>query len=261
MASSSSLSQIAYQKIRQCLFASNFQAEQRISETALAGQLGISRTPVREAIRRLQSEGLLYQVPRSGTFVVRPDRNEIIETYNVRRALECMSVSIAVKQITQEDCGKLQLLCDEMHATAIAMRDSNAPILAGELLRRYLRADLAFHMLLLGAGGNRMAQKIVADGRVRDAVYGARTHHRTLRHVAQTWLVHARIARTVRRHDAKAAKHWLSRHIRASLRDALAAFDKRLAGNSPTKSTRTQKRQSIDTMVDQLLQSVAEPAN
>ena len=91
MASTSSLSQIAYQKIRQRLFASDFHAEDRISETVLASQLGISRTPVREAIRRLQNEGLLHQIPRKGTFVVQPDRDELIETYDVRRALECMA--------------------------------------------------------------------------------------------------------------------------------------------------------------------------
>ena len=262
MASSSSLSQIAYQKIRQRLFAYDFRAEERISETILASQLGISRTPVREAIRRLQSEGLLHQIPRSGTFVVQPDRNELIETYDVRRALECMAVRKAAKLRSREDCAKLQSLCDEMHAVIATMRDSGASILGGELLQRYLRADLAFHMLLLQAGGNRMARKIVADGRVRDAVFGKRTHHRTLRHLAWVWLVHTRVARAVRRRDARAAQRWLGHHIHASLRDALAAFDDKQAsdGKSTTVKPALPKNdaaEELKELVNQLIQDVA----
>ena len=261
MASTSSLSQIAYQKIRQRLFASDFHAEDRISETVLASQLGISRTPVREAIRRLQNEGLLHQIPRKGTFVVQPDRDELIETYDVRRALECMAARKAAKLMSREECAKLQSLCDEMHAAITIMRDSGDCILDGEPLQRYLRADLAFHMLLLQASGNRMAVKIVADGRVRDAVYGKTTHHRTLHHVAWVWLVHARIARAVRQRDAKAAQRWLGRHISASLRDALAAFDKRASVNNsaPVKPAlgKSDPAEELKELVDKLIQHVA----
>jgi DNA-binding GntR family transcriptional regulator len=260
MARLTSFSQLAYQKIRQRLLDSDFRADERISESVLASQLGISRTPVREAIRRLQSEELLYQVPRSGTFVVRPDRNKLIETYEVRRALECMSACKAAKTMSRRDCEKLQLLCDEMHAAATTMRNSDAEILDGEPLQRYLKADLAFHMLLLQAGGNRMAKKIVADGRIRDAVYGTRTHHRTLHHVAWVWLVHARIAHAVRRRNAKAAQYWLGRHIRASLRDALAAFDKQ-ASDSKSPPSAHAKNKLMEELVGQLIWDVAEPVS
>lgn len=257
MASSTSFSQLAYETIRQRLLASEFRPDERISEKALASQLGMSRTPVREAIRRLQNEGLLYQVPRSGTFVVQPDRKQLIETYEVRMALECMSVRKAAKGMSQEDCQKLQLLCNEMLAAIKIMRDSSETVLIGDPLQRYLRADLAFHMLLLEAGGNTEAKKIVADGRVRDAVYGARTHHRTLHHVAWVWLFHARVLRAVRRRDANAAQYWLRRHIRSSLRDALAAFDKRASACKSAAKSPDRNIESVDDLVQQLIGSVA----
>ncbi|MEN6496439.1 MAG: GntR family transcriptional regulator [Thermoguttaceae bacterium] len=250
-----SLAQLAYQRIRQRLLASDFPVDQRISETVLASQLGISRTPVREAIRRLQSEGLLCQVPRSGTFVVRLDRSEIIEVYEVRRALECLAVRTAARQMAAKDCDKLQMLADEMLAAIKTMRDAGHEVLGGEPLQRYLKADLAFHMLLLQAGGNRMATKIVADARIRDSVFGQRTHHRTLHHVAWVWLVHARIARAVRRRDPQAAHHWLHRHIRASMRDALAAFDNRSGVGSQEAVPAAPAPQSVEELVGTILSS------
>lgn len=258
MASSTSFSQLAYETIRKRLLASEFLPDRRISEKALANQLGMSRTPVREAIRRLQNEGLLYQVPRSGTFVVRPDRKKLIEIYEVRMALESMFVRKAAKAMSHEDCQRLQLLCDEMLAAIKVMRDSTASVLVGDPLQRYLRADLAFHMLLLEAGGNGEAKKIVADGRVRDAVYGARTHHRTLHHVAWVWLFHARIVRAVRRRDARASQYWLRRHIRSSLRDALVAFDKRASASKPKGALPTDRNnESVDDLVRRLIAGVA----
>lgn len=251
-----SLAQLAYQRIRQRLFASDFPADQRISETVLAAELGISRTPVREAIRRLESEGLLCQVPRSGTFVVRLDRNEIIEVYDVRRALECQAVRKAARQMTSQDRDRLQLLADEMLAAIEAMRDAGEEVLCGEPLQRYLKADLAFHMLVLQAGGNRMATKIVADARIRDSVFGQRTHHRTLHHVAWVWLVHARVARAIRRRDPQAAQHWLNRHIRSSMRDALAAFDER-SGDAREKVAAAPPNQSVEELVGKILSSVS----
>lgn len=71
-----------------------------MSEASIAREIGVSRTPVREAIRRLQNEGVLYQIPSSGTFVAEPDRSQVIEAYEIRQTLECFAVGKATRRMT-----------------------------------------------------------------------------------------------------------------------------------------------------------------
>jgi len=245
---SQSLSTVAYYRILQCLLDQSLPTEKRISESALAKTLGISRTPVREAINRLESEGYLYQVAGSGTFRAEPDRQQLIEAFAVREALECQAVGKATRRMTAAERIELKLQCDNMHAAATALRDSGDTYLAGEPLKQYLVADLKFHLLLLKAANNRTALKIVTDRRIRDCAFGDSSHHRTLSHVAQVWLVHARIARAVRRKDAKAARHWMRQHIRGSLRDALTALKEWQTNRTP--------RSSVPSEVSALLEEV-----
>lgn len=245
---SESLSTQAYYRILQCLLNQSLPTEKRISESALAKQLGISRTPVREAINRLESEGYLYQVAGSGTFRAEPDRQQLIEAYEIRQALECQAAVKATKRMTPSERIELKLQCDNMHAAIRAMRDSGATFLTGEPLKQYLVADLKFHLLILRAANNRTALKIVTDRRIRDCAFGDTSHHRTLSHVSQVWLVHARIARAVGRKNPRAAKYWMRQHIRGSLRDALVALKE-------WQTTRT-PRNSVPNEVSALLEEV-----
>jgi DNA-binding GntR family transcriptional regulator len=219
------LSQMAYRKIRQAFIDQSISLDSRISEAALAKKLGISRTPVREAIQRLRSEGLLYQVPKSGTFVVHPDRNQLIDAYGVREALECQAARVATRKMEPRERAELRAHCDSMHAAIVAMRDAKMDEIADLPLQQYLAADLAFHALLLSSAGNEMATRIVMDNRMRARIFGMRSHRRTLHHVSWVWAIHSRIARAVQKRDARQAQYWMRKHIRNSLRDALAKFD------------------------------------
>ncbi|MEA1951238.1 MAG: GntR family transcriptional regulator [Planctomycetota bacterium] len=249
---SSSLSQIAYSSIRQRLLDATLLAGDKVSEAGIAREIGVSRTPVREAIRRLQEEGVLYQVPSSGTFVAEPDRSRVIEAYEIRLALEGFAAGKATRRMTSKQRMELSLLCEKIHEAVSAFRDSGEEVLDGELLQSFLTADLAFHLLLLRAADNQSALKIVADVHVRNRVFGYRTHQRDLHHLAWVWLVHARIARAVRRREPKQARYWMRRHIRASLRDALAAFDRRMAGRAPGRAAPDGLTDAMDDMVTRL---------
>jgi DNA-binding GntR family transcriptional regulator len=248
----SPLSQSAYDHIRQKLLRGEFPAAKRISEAAIAKELGISRTPVREAIRQLQSQGILYQVPSSGTFVAQPDRQQLIEAYEIRESLECLAVSKAVRRMAPAERVELRRLCDQMRAAVTAMRDAGEPFLAEDRLRQFLTADLSFHLLLLRAAGNRMALQIFAEAQIRDRVFGYRSHRRDLHHVAWVWLAHARIARAVQRRDARAARLAMRRHIRASLREAVAAFDQKLASQTPGRQAQSTLAAALDHLIEDL---------
>ncbi len=248
----SSLSQIAYRNIRQRLLDASLLAGDKVSEAGIAREIGVSRTPVREAIRRLQEEGVLYQIPSSGTFVAEPNRAQVIEAYEIRLALEGFAVGKATRRMKPGERMELSSLCDKMHAAIKAFRDSGDEVLNGELLKSFLTADLAFHLLLLRAADNQSALKIVADAHVRNRVFGYKTHRRDLHHLAWAWLVHARIARAVRQRDSKRARYWMRRHIHDSLRDALAAFDRQTAGRAPGREAQDSLVDVMDNLVSRL---------
>lgn len=99
--------------------------------------------------------------------------------------------------------------------------------MTGNTLRRYLNADLAFHLLLLKAAENRRALTIFADVNLRSAIFGCHSHERDLHHVAWVWLHHARVARSIRQRDPVAAQRWLESHMQQSMEAALHAHDAR----------------------------------
>lgn len=249
---SSSLSQSAYDYIRQKLLRGELPLEKRISETALAREMGMSRTPVREAIRRLQSQGLLFQLPSSGTFVARPDRTQLVEAYEIREALECFAVVKAAQRMTAGQRDDLMGYCEQMRAAMRGMRDAGEAILDGQRLEQFLKGDLGFHLLLLRAAGNRMAIELFTESHMRNRVFGYRSHRRDLHHGAWVWLAHARIALAVRRRDTRAARRAMQRHIRTSLRDALATFDEQAASRAPGRPAQSGLADALDDLIQRL---------
>jgi len=249
---SESLSHVAYYQILQCLIDHSLPIGQRISEPALARQLGISRTPVREALSRLESEGYLYQVAGSGTFRTEPERQQVLEAYEVREALECQAAGNAARRMSSQERIELKLQCDNMHAAIRAFRDSGGDFMTGEPLQQYLVSDLKFHLLLLRAANNLTAMKIVTDRRIRDCVFGDSSHHRNLTHLAKVWRVHSRIAQSVQISDSKGARYWMRKHIRASRDDALIALDEWLVSRRPRSSVPSEVSSILEDVVRQL---------
>jgi len=219
------LSDIAYKYITKKLMNAELTAGQKLSEQTIASECGISRTPVREAVRRLTEEGFLYQVPSSGTYVARLDRRQLIDAYEVRMAIECFAIDRALKNLTRENRQELRQACETMHTTAINLRKRKNAILDGKPLVTFLTSDLSFHLLLLKASGNLLALKIVTNAYERNHFFGHYSHHRDLEHIARAWRHHAEIERAVRRNDPDAARRWLRTHIARSMEDALVAFD------------------------------------
>ncbi len=136
-----SLSEIAYKAIKKSLLQMDLSAiedEQRIDERTLAEKLGISRTPVREAINRLVIEGYLKVVPRKGVFVVKKSKKEIIEILLVRAVLEGLAAKLATEHVTSEEIER--------------MRDIFAPFNKRNIKRKFLEyaeANIRFHELVL----------------------------------------------------------------------------------------------------------------
>jgi len=229
-----SLCQRAYRHLQQRILSGDLPAGAVVSELSLAKEIGIGRTPVREAIRQLQLEGLVEQVPRYGTIVCKPGRQDLIELYQVREALEPYAVGLAAERISGADLAVLEKLCDKVRSIAHELRDSRAERLEGSLLQLFLSADMAFHMLLIRAAGSGRIVKIVGDTRMFNRIFGVQRHVHDLAIVARALHFHRRILRAVKKKDAEEASRWTALHIRTGLRQVLRQFDQSQADSNPS---------------------------
>ncbi|WP_051580205.1 GntR family transcriptional regulator [Pseudonocardia acaciae] len=161
----------AVDTLRELVLTGEIAPGERVNEVEFARGLGISRGPVREAIRQLTSEGLLVYSAHRGTYVRHADRAEVRALFELRSALECAAARMAATRRTDADLAR--------------MRDVNAASRQSfEAGRRFpYRLDLAFHQALLESAASpliaeqvRLAQQQVVLLRSRDTVAPAHTH-------------------------------------------------------------------------------------
>lgn len=225
--STNNLSDVAYKHISEKLLNGQLIPGQKISEPALARKLGISRTPVREAIQRLKNEGLFLQVPSSGTYVTQTNRVPLIETYEIRLALETMAVRKVAQKIRPRDLQKLKKCCNLMRSVIKAMQKKNTDEIDGDLLVKFLSADLDFHLEIMKIAGNRTALKLITDAHMRNRIFGYLCRYRDLDHAGQTLNIHSDIVKAIADHDAEKACKILQRHIELSMTEALEVLDEK----------------------------------
>ncbi len=150
-----SMTVLVYQALKQAIMDMNIyngDADLRLDERQLAQELGVSRTPIREAIVRLEHEGLVRTLPRRGTYVLRKTKKEIIEIIIVWAALESMGARLAAEHASATDIASLR---------TIFATFENGEIDAH--LDEYSEANLRFHQAILDLGGCELLSKL-ADG-------------------------------------------------------------------------------------------------
>ncbi|MEU7481260.1 GntR family transcriptional regulator [Lentzea sp. NPDC042327] len=144
-----SLAGQAVDVLREQVLTGVIPAGSRVNEVEVAHQLGISRGPLREAIRHLASEGLLTLVPHRGAFVPAADEDEVRALFELRTALECAAAELAASRRTDVDLVRLHEVCAE----------SRRDYTAGQPFP--YRLDLAFHRALLEAARSpRIAEQV-----------------------------------------------------------------------------------------------------
>lgn len=220
----------ACEHIRDRILAGDFLPGFVLSESALAKDLGVSRTPVGEALRELAAVGLVEQVPRYGTIVRRVGRTEIIELYELREALEPHAVALAVGRIALADVARLEKLCERIAGVESEMTRAKSERLEGQELRDFLATDMAFHTVLIHAAGNRRIARIVRDSHVMTQLFGTQRLIHDKQIIAEVCRFHAHILAAVRRGDAEAARAVAAEHIRASLAHTLENLDRQRSG-------------------------------
>lgn len=199
----SRISDQVYDYLRGEIVTGRLAPGERISPEELAGQLNISKMPIKEAIERLASEGLFEIQARRGTYVSRLNPVELAETFEVRCALEVLAGRKAVERITKADIERLQEL--------IALMERST---GKDDVRKHLDQNAEFHTLILQLSGNR--KLLETWQRLRTPIHVAGIHHRTTdwtARVAQEQREHRAIVRALERRDPDAVAQAITQHI------------------------------------------------
>ena len=137
------LRDVVFQTLRQAILKGELQPGERLMEIKLAERLGVSRTPIREAIRKLELEGLVVMIPRKGAAVANISENDTKDVLEVRRTLEMFAVEVACDRITSEQLEHLKKAAKEFEAAKGSMD-----------LIRIAETDMKFHEIIYEATHN-----------------------------------------------------------------------------------------------------------
>lgn len=149
----------AYEKIYQAIIRGEIKPGDRLRETELASQIGLSRTPIREAIRKLESDGVVEHQPRVGAMVKKLSQQEIVELYEMRIVIEETAAQMAARHISNAEIETLRAINQEIASagspdkSAKLNRDFHSCILHAARNRYLVQSftGLAHHFVLLGA--------------------------------------------------------------------------------------------------------------
>lgn len=155
------LRELVYEHIRQAITDRTFAPGERLMEIQLADEMGVSRTPVREAIRKLELEGLVVMIPRRGTYVADLSIKDINEVYEIRTSLDILAAGLAAERISDEELEELQRLL-VIIGKSIEEGDMTSIV----------EADTAFHDILYKASRNGRLCQIISN--LREQITGIR---------------------------------------------------------------------------------------
>jgi DNA-binding GntR family transcriptional regulator len=193
----------AYQAIKEAITAANIYAhpnEIRLDERQLSQALGVSRTPIREAMTLLEQEGFLRTLPRRGVFIIRKTRREIVEMVHVWAALESMAARLATQRASDAEIGRLRAMMAEFQ---VARPD--------EHMDEYSDANIAFHQAIIAMSGC----DLIAD--ITENLF---LHVRAIRKVtisqdnraSRSIVDHMRIIEALEKRDTEAAERLVRQH-------------------------------------------------
>lgn len=215
----------AYEFIQEGILSGRLSAGSVISEGEVARAVGISRTPVREAIRQLMNEGLLDQRPRYGTIVRTVDRQDLVEMFEMREAIEGHAAYLATERMTAHGIQELSRYLEMMRQFARHPQLSDPGYLDDENVSRFLAADMAFHHAIVHLAGNRRLVNVVMQMRLLTRLFRPYTqsHTATVLQDACDW--HDRILAAIQSQDPAAAQQTMLGHLRAGKEKTLRLFD------------------------------------
>jgi DNA-binding GntR family transcriptional regulator len=144
------LREVVFESLREAIINGRLSPGERLMEIQLAEEMGVSRTPVREAIRKLELEGFVVMIPRKGAYVAGISIKDIANVFEVRAALEALAAGLAAERITEEELDELERYLVEISE----LRESGN-------LDAIVEKDTMFHDVIYRASRNERLVQIV----------------------------------------------------------------------------------------------------
>ncbi len=150
-----------YQRIRSAIWKKEFLPNEQLAEATLAEKLGVSRTPIRAALKKLSYEGLVNIVSSKGAFVAQPSIEEMMQVFSCRLLIEKETTMLAVKALSVKDINYLEKLLEEQNKIYTSNKD----------FEKYLDNNLKFHTTISNSCQNQYYSKYVEELVIKSNLY------------------------------------------------------------------------------------------
>ena len=200
---SASLRDHAYVALKQMITEADIYAhpeEIRLDEKQLSAALGVSRTPIREAMTLLEQEGFLRTEPRRGIFIVRKTKKQIIEMIEIWAALESMAARLATLNASEAEIAALRRVFDEFRTSTPA-----------EHIEEYSDANIAFHQAIIRLSGSGLMERMIDNLFIHVRAIRKMTISQSDR-AARSIIDHMRIIEALERRDTEVAERLVRQH-------------------------------------------------
>jgi DNA-binding GntR family transcriptional regulator len=191
--------------LRASILSRTFRSGDRLDVKALATQLGVSPTPVKDAITRLAAEGLIEVRPRAGTYVAEIQPEAVAETFEIRRALECLAAEKLVERVTPEFLDRFAKIVDALEK----------PITSDASRVEHERRNVELHMAIVEGSGNKRLVELYKSLNAHLTI--AKIHRRRspdASRLDQERREHRAMLDALRKKDARTLVDALAEHIR-----------------------------------------------
>lgn len=208
------LRELVLDAIREAIISGTLKPRERLMEIQMAEELGVSRTPIREALRKLELEGFIVMVPRKGAYVADFSFKDIADIFEIRAALEGLAASLAAERITDEELENMERLMVEK-AEAISQND----------IERIVDVDTKFHEAIYQASRNKRLWNIISN--LREQIQRFRAT--SLAHPGrskQSLEEHRSIVEAIQARDAQASRQVAQEHIENAENSMIDAIKK-----------------------------------
>jgi DNA-binding GntR family transcriptional regulator len=195
------LRDVVFDAIREAILKGVLKPGERLMEVQLAEEMGVSRTPVREAIRKLELEGLVVMVPRKGAYVAGLSLKDAAEVFEIRHSLEGLAAALAAERITDEELKTMEKILKEV--TEAAERED---------VETVIQKDAEFHQILFSTTRNQRLAQIV--GNLKEQIDRFRiqsfTNPERIKSINKE---HAKIIKAIKERNARKAEKLAKEHI------------------------------------------------
>lgn len=196
------LRDVIFETLRKAIVSGDIKPGERLMEVSLAEQMGVSRTPVREAIRRLEAEGLVTMIPRKGTHVSELSVKDIMDVLEVRTVLDKLATDLAAKHIQPAQLKNLETV----HKQYISCVEKDN-------MEGAIKKDVEFHDIIYSASGNPRLVAVAAS--LREHIYRFRVIYMSDNLIAENVLnEHEEILEALREAQNNVASNLAEKHIR-----------------------------------------------